>query len=79
MFNSKGVIPISPKVIPLSVFTFRDFFIMLTLSKIFKNNCCDMHKDVAPVSNRGVIGSILRHLTAKFNNFNFAYVGLDMV
>ena len=51
MFNSKGVIPISPSVVPLAVFAFKDFLIMFTLSEIFINDCCDMHEHVAPVSN----------------------------
>ena len=38
-----------------------------------------MHKHVAPVSGRAVIGSVLRSLTAKFDNFNFAYSKLYTV
>ena len=55
MFNSKGLIPIGPKVVPLVVFNFWDFLIMLTLSEIFVNNFCDMNEHVASVSKRAVI------------------------
>ena len=37
-----------------------------------------MHKHVAPVSNRAVIGSGLRIVIAKFDNFNFAYSKFDI-
>ena len=79
MFNSKGVIPIGPEIVLLAVLTFMDFLIMLTFSEMFINNCCDMHEHVAQVSNRAVIGSILRVLTAKYDNFNFVHSRLDMV
>ena len=65
MFNSNGFIPIGPKVVPLVVFTFRDFLIILTLSEIFLNNCCDIHDHIAPVSNRDVTGSILTSFNCK--------------
>ena len=38
-----------------------------------------MHEHIAAVSNRAVIGSVLRSLTDKFGNFNFAYSKLDIV
>ena len=73
MFNSNEAIPIGPNIAPLVVFTFKGFLIILNLSEIFMNTCCDMHEHVPPVSNRTVIGSVLRSLTAKFHYFNFAY------
>ena len=79
MFNSNGGIPIGPNVAPLAVFNFKGFLIMLTLSEILLNICCDIHEHVAPVANRAVNGSVLRKLTVKFCNFNFAYSKLDIV
>ena len=38
-----------------------------------------MHEHVALVSNGAVFGSVLRSLTAKFVNFNFADSRLDKV
>ena len=52
---------------------------MLILPEIFLNICCDIYEHVAPVSNRAVIGSVLRILTAKFDSLNFAYSKLDTV
>ena len=53
VFNSKGVIPTDPKVVPFAAFTFRDFFYHVNFIRIFlQNNYCDMHEHVAPVSNR---------------------------
>ena len=66
-------------IIPLAVFTFKYCLIMLTFSEIFSNNFCDMHEHAIPISNRAVIVSILRSLNAKFDHFNFAHSGLDMV
>ena len=60
MLHSSGAIPIGPNVAPFAAFTFKDFLITLALSKIFLNIHCDMHEHVLPVSNRAVIGSILR-------------------
>ena len=79
MFNSNGAIPIGPNVAPHAVFTFKGNLIMLILSDNFLNICCDLHEHVAPVSNRAVIGSVLRILTAKFDNLNFAYSKLDII
>ena len=66
MFNYDGAIPIGPNVALLAVFTFKGFWIMFPLSELLLNICCDMHKHVAPVSNRTVIGSVLRILMPKF-------------
>ena len=52
---------------------------MLILSEFFLNTCCDNNEHAAPASNRPVIGSVLRILTAKFYNFNFAYSNLDII
>ena len=79
MFDSNGTIPVGPNIASLAVFTFKGSSIMLALSEICLNICCDMHEHVVPVSNRAVIGSVLRILTAKFDHFNFAYSKLDIV
>ena len=71
--------PIGPKVAPLTVFTFKGLLIMLILSEILMNICWDMHEHVVPVSNRDVVVSVLKDLTAKFDNFNFAFSKLDIV
>ena len=73
IFNSKGVILL---ILEYLLSKFLDY---VTSSEIFINNCCDMHECAAPVSNIAVIGSILRSLTTKFDNLNFAYSRLDMV
>ena len=52
---------------------------MSTLSEIFMNICSDLQECAAPVSDRAVIGSVLRSLTEKFDNFNLAYSQLDIV
>ena len=54
MFNSNGAILIDPDVVPLAVFTFKGFLIILTLSEYFLNIGCNMHEHLAPVSNRAV-------------------------
>ena len=53
-----------PNAALLAVFTFNGFLIGLILSTIFFNTCDEIHEHVAPVSNRAVIGSVLRILTA---------------
>ena len=35
MFNSKGVLPIGPQVVPLTVFTFSDFFYHVNFIRTF--------------------------------------------
>ena len=79
MFNFNEAIPVSPNVASFEVFTFKGFLIMFTLSEMFLNICCDMYEHAAPVSNRAVIVSVLGILTAKFDNFNFAYSKLDII
>ena len=74
-----GAIAIGPNLAPLAIFTFNGFLIMLILSAIFLKLCCQMHEHVAPVSNRAVIGSVLRILMAKFDSFSFADSQLDVV
>ena len=46
---------------------------------MFLNICCDIHEHVAPVSNRTTIGSVLRIVTEKFDNFNFVHSKLDIM
>ena len=69
ILNSCGVNPIVPNVAPLAVLTFKVFVIILILSYIFLNIFCDIHKHVAPVSNRPVIGSVLGILTQNLTVF----------
>ena len=68
-----------PNVAPLTVFTFKGFLIILFLSAIFLNTCCEINEHVTPVLNRAVIGLVLRILTAKFDNFSFAYSKFETV
>ena len=80
ILRSRGTIPIGPKVLPLTMLTFKGFLVTSTLSMIFWNRWCDIHGHVACVSNRAVVHSLLRCLTAKFKSFNFGifYVGYHM-
>ena len=57
----------------LAMFTHKDSLVISTLPDIFWNRWYEIHKHVAPVSNRAVIGSLLRGLTAKFESFSLAY------
>ena len=49
--------PIVPIVAPLAVFTHSVFFIIFTLSDILVKSWCEMHEQIAPISNRAIMGS----------------------
>ena len=70
IFKSNGAIPTGPNVALLAVFTFNSFLIRLISSAIILNTFCKKNEQLAPVSNRAVIGSVLRTFNAKFDNFN---------
>ena len=57
MFIVSCIKPFGSKVAPLAVFTHNIFFIIFPLSEILVKSWYDMHEQVAPVSNRAIIGS----------------------
>ena len=46
---------------------------MLTLTDIFINKWCEIHKYVALVSSGAMIGSLVRSLTTELHNFSSEY------
>ena len=52
---------------------------MLNLSDVFRNNWYEIHECVVPVSNRAMTGSLVRSLTAKFENSSFACSKFDII
>ena len=57
MFIVSDVKPIGPRVDPLAVFMCSVLLIICTLSDILVKSWYKMHEQVAPVSNRAIMGS----------------------
>ena len=79
MSSIKVAIPVGHKVIPIAVFTYRYLHVTTALSDIFINKWCETHEYIVSESNRAIISSLLRSLTAKLNNFNFVYAKFDII